>query len=182
MIERNIGHNKAGFTLLELMVIIVIIGIASTMAIVSMDFGGSMKTKREAERLVSLIQLAIDESIITDSEMGLELTEDGYRFLRLEDDEHGAKNWQVLETDGVLRPRNVHWIVISIRMDDDSPIRMPTPIEGNDAPWPRIVFLSSGEITPFQLLISHEDGIDEYRILGSWDGSVVLESLIRDYL
>nr|VFK60546.1 MAG: general secretion pathway protein H [Candidatus Kentron sp. TUN] len=173
-----VHRNNTGFTLLELMVVIVIVGIVSTMAIISLDFGGSMNAKVEAKRLVSLIRLAIDESIITGLDIGLELTPNGYRFLRYEYDEQGAKDWQVLKTDGVLHPRILPEIVTLALIDVDSTTKMEMPIPGNnDASWPQIIFLSTGEITPFQVLVSNENGEEEYRILGRWDGFVVQEPL-----
>nr|VFK21280.1 MAG: general secretion pathway protein H [Candidatus Kentron sp. LPFa] len=167
-------HNN-GFTLLELMIVIVIVGIASTMAIASFDFGGSMHIKTEARRLVDLMRLAIDESIITGSNLGFELTSNGYRFFRLEYDEQGTKNWRVLETDGVLRPRILPDFAIITPMDADSAteVEMPTGEGSDDISWPRIVFLSSGEITPFQLSMSDLNGKEAYRIVGKWDGSVI---------
>nr|VFK36401.1 MAG: type II secretion system protein H [Candidatus Kentron sp. SD]VFK38654.1 MAG: type II secretion system protein H [Candidatus Kentron sp. SD] len=174
-----INRGNSGFTLLELMVVIVIIGIASTMAITSMDFSKSDNAGNEAKRLVDLIRFAIDESIITNSNIGFELTPGGYRFLRSEYDKQGMKSWRVLETDSVLCPRVLSDIMISVPINTNSTIaeiKMPPP-EGNDhAPWPQIIFLSSGEITPFQLSVSDRDKIDQYRILGKWDGTVVLKT------
>nr|VFJ62533.1 MAG: general secretion pathway protein H [Candidatus Kentron sp. FW] len=170
--------NNAGFTLLELVVVIAIVGIAGTMAIMSFDFGGSNNVRVEAKRLVSLVRLAIDESIIQGSDMGLEFTPDGYRFLRFEYDDQGIRNWRVLETESVLRPRTLPEIVVLTPIDPDSGagVQIPT-LEDNDASQPQIVFLSSGEITPFQLSVSNGGGEGkEYRIVGEWDGSIVLKT------
>nr|VFJ54772.1 MAG: general secretion pathway protein H [Candidatus Kentron sp. FW] len=170
--------NNAGFTLLELVVVIAIVGIAGTMAIMSFDFGGSNNVRVEAKRLVSLVRLAIDESIIQGSDMGLEFTPDGYRFLRFEYDDQGIRNWRVLETESVLRPRTLPEIVVLTPIDPDSGagVQIPT-LEDNDASQPQIVFLSSGEITPFQLSASNGGGEGkEYRIVGEWDGSIVLKT------
>nr|VFK44796.1 MAG: general secretion pathway protein H [Candidatus Kentron sp. TC] len=172
------SNRNNGFTLLELIIVIVIVGVASTMAITSFDFGGSMNIKTEARRLVGLMRLAIDESIITGSHLGFELTPNGYRFFRLEYDEQGMKKWRVLETDSALRPRTLPETAIITAMDANSATKteMLTSEESDDTSWPRIVFLSSGEITPFQLSMSNEVGGEEYRILGEWDGSVILRT------
>nr|VFJ92373.1 MAG: general secretion pathway protein H [Candidatus Kentron sp. LFY] len=177
-IRLMINRYNAGFTLIELMIVMVIVGIATTMAMTSMGFGTSTETRTEAKRLANLIRLAIDESIITDSNIGLELTSNSYRFLRFDPDEQGTKNWQVLETDGLLRPRTLSDTMILTPLDTDSTTKMeiPTAEKSNHASWPRIFFLSSGEITPFRLSISEESGDDEYRILGEWDGSITLKA------
>ena len=39
-----------------------------------------------------------------------------------------------------------------------------------------LIFLSSGEITPFQLLVVNRHGEEKHHILGQWDGSIMLET------
>ncbi|VFM97114.1 MAG: type II secretion system protein H [Candidatus Kentron sp. G] len=168
----GIGRKHAGLTLFELLVVIAIIGIASTMIVVSFDLDDPAKdTKTEAKRLVNLIRLAIDESIITGSDMGLEFTLNGYRFLH---HEYGTKNWQVLKTTGVLRTRTLPETMTFKLISADN--TTSPSAHGDRAPHPWIVFLPSGEITPFRLAVIDRDGGKEHRIIGRWDGSVILET------
>ncbi|MBT8420471.1 MAG: type II secretion system minor pseudopilin GspH [Gammaproteobacteria bacterium] len=158
-----------GLTLFELLVVIAIIGIASTMIVVSFNLDDPDKNARiEAKRLANLIRLAIDESIITGSNTGLELTPDGYRFLHYE---YGTGNRQALEAVGALRPRTLPESV-SLELISLDGATLPS----TDALHPRMVFLSSGEITPFQLSVINGYGKEDQRIIGKWDGSVVLET------
>jgi general secretion pathway protein H len=168
----GIGRKCAGLTLFELLVVIAIIGIASTMIVVSFDFGDPHENiKTEAKRLASLIRFAIDESIITGSDMALALTSDGYRFFHYE---YETKPSTLLEADDVLSPRalpeNITLDLISV----DS-VTLPT-LPTNDTIRPQIAFLSSGEITPFELSILNEYGEEKYRIAGRWNGSVELKA------
>lgn len=152
--------------------VIAIIGIASTLIVVSFDLNDPARnTRTEAERLAELIRLAIDESIIAGSDMGLALAPDGYRFLYYE---YETKNWRTPEAKDVLRPRALPETVTLELIDVDG-LALPST-RANNTPRPQIVFLSSGEITPFQLSVIEKYGKEEYLITGRWDGSIIMET------
>lgn len=162
-------------TLFELLVVIAIVGIASTMVVVSLNPAGpDTRVKTEARRLTRLIELAIDESILTGSDTGFGLTRNGYRFLRY-DHETGA--WRTLETSGPLRPRVLPEEVVLRLADADGSVLPSASEDMDDGPLrPSVVFLSSGEISPFQLSVANGRGKEAYRIVGQWDGSVFREA------
>ena len=72
-----------GFTLLELLVVVVIVAILftyTTLAIRSDSYEDIIK--KEAYRLERLIELCLEEAILRGEEYALESYLDGYRFLR----------------------------------------------------------------------------------------------------
>ena len=90
----------AGFTLLELMVVLVLIGIIFTFAVLS--FGGddlAEAMEREAHRLATLVSLANDEAVLRGEELAMRFTEHGYEFMLLT-----AAGWQSREGDSLLKP------------------------------------------------------------------------------
>ncbi len=79
------GRASTGFTLIELMVVVTIIGIMAAMMVVSgglPDAGRDLK--READRMRAVFSMAAEEAVIQQSEIGVELNEAGYRFMRFE--------------------------------------------------------------------------------------------------
>jgi len=90
----------AGFTLLELLAVIVIIGIIISFASLSIGQNSSRIVQDEAERLHGLIQLAGEEAVLQGRELALEFDHDRYRFLEL-----GKEDWQPVEEDDLLRER-----------------------------------------------------------------------------
>ncbi len=116
--------SDAGFTLLELLVVLVIAGI--TLGIVSFNAMPSPQQalQNEAQRIALLLQLARDEAIVRDRAIAFEVDAEGYRFLQREE-----KTWQPLPADDLLRPRQfarnpVMLSVYPVPPGDATPLRI----------------------------------------------------------
>ena len=138
-----------GFTLLELLVVIVIVAILftfTTLAIRGTTPEELIKT--EALRLDRLLQLALEEATLKGQEYGLEFSPDSYRFLLYFEDQ-----WLPLDQDQLLRKRELPDTMefeLEIEQIDvlieDKPTDTDDPEK--DDPRPQVFLLSSGEITP----------------------------------
>lgn len=93
-------HRSSGFTLLELLVVIVIAGI--TLGVVSLNaFPDDRKVmQEEAQRIAVLLQLTREEAILRNRPTAFEADANSYRFLV-----HDESGWQPLSQDDMLRPR-----------------------------------------------------------------------------
>ncbi len=147
-----------GFTLIELMVVIVIISVILSFAMLSIGDGGiSRKLEIETQRFSSLVQLASEESIMQAKEMGLAFEKNAYHFYVL----HGDK-WQSAQND-IFRPRTMPpGIEIDISLEG-------IPIEENEKP--QLFILSSGELTPFEVIFKAEN-VPAYQVTGTATGKV----------
>lgn len=85
----------SGFSLLELIIVLVIIGILVAVISLSITDTRGDNLRLEARRLAARLSLAQDEAILTNQEFGLEITREGYRFLVLLDD-----RWQEIDAFG----------------------------------------------------------------------------------
>lgn len=144
------GGNTAarGFTLLELLVVVLIIGITLALVVPVLDPGGDRVLEEEGRRLAALLRLATEEAVLEGREFAVELSPDGYRFLRLE-----SQGWQAL-SDSLLRPRQL-----------PTGLQLEVFFEGQRFDFlrneeqeipPRLYILSSGELTPAEILLSDE--------------------------
>jgi len=163
----------AGFTLLELMVVLVLIGIIFSFAVLSMrgdDLADLME--REAQRLEMLLAVASDEAVLRGDELALHVEDNGYEFMVLAGD-----GWKVPD-DGMLRRYDMP---ADIRLELDLGDELPTPVhqEETDAratEQPQIFILSSGEMTPFTLNFTSRSSLMYYQVNTTLLGSVSLES------
>jgi general secretion pathway protein H len=170
--RRARGDNRrgaaGGFTLVELLVVLLIIGIVVTFAVLSVNFNQSREIKRDAERLTALIKLARQESILNSQELAVQFDDGGYNFLALND----AGKWVPWEAEGPFRP---HHFAKGVKTDltvEGQKAQDQPQLGGEDAPPSLVYILSSGELTAFELTLSGAGGGDGYRVTGKYDGDV----------
>jgi len=190
--RRSLRHGQNGFTLLELLVVVVIVAILFTYTTLAIRSDSAEDIiKNEAQRMERLIQLALEESILRGEEYGLEIFIDGYRFLRFDITEN---LWQPLSEDKLLHERELPLdmelemsleeteIVIDLASDPMKEQELDINAEPDedkkdeDAAKPQIFLLSSGEITPEFDIRFYILGVEtSYFVRGSFDGSLKTE-------
>ena len=169
---------RAGFTLVELLVVIVILGGLVGLAVLATGSAGSSREVRdEAQRLASLVGLMVDEAVLDSREYGLLVEPRGYRFLHYDE---AAGRWR--ESDQRQAQEVPEWMRLELELDG-TPLRLIAPVKreddrpglsreadrqrrGEPLPEPQVLLLSSGELSPFTLRI-----IDSRASDGGWQVS-----------
>ncbi len=150
-----------GFTLIEVLVAVVIIGIVMSVAILSLSLvGDDRELRREAQRLVSLMQLAQDDAMMQGREFGVEFMTNAYRFVEYDP---GSGQWAEPPFDDSLKT----WQLpddyeIYLFMEDQQILLDPEPKTfSNDEEdgaaiesyAPHVLIFSSSDVSPFELHI-----------------------------
>lgn len=145
----------SGFTLLELLVVIVIAGIMLGMVSFNAMPGDRQILQNEAQRVALLLQLARDEAIVRNRQVAFEADSEHYRFLVRDDN-----GWQPITNDDLLREREFkHAIALSINppLSEGGPeFRIVFGREPVDKPF--VLTLSAGEAS----IAIRADGVGHY--------------------
>ncbi len=169
-----VATGAAGFTLLELMVVLVLIGIIFTFAMLSFggdDIAGMMED--ESRRLETLIALASDEAVIRGEELAIRFHNDGYEFMELQ-----QAGWKVPENDALLRSHMLPpGLEVRLQLEGDSPVFPGQDGDGDteEAVTPQVFILSSGEVTPFSVVFESRQSPAQYHLTVSVMGDIVTE-------
>ena len=93
----------AGFTLIEIVVVLLIITITIAMIGINLQRGDNNRVQEEADRIVILLQAAREEAILQGLPFAVQFKQDGYRFLRV----NSKGKLEAIEKDDVLSPRSL---------------------------------------------------------------------------
>lgn len=193
---------EEGFTLLELLVVVVIVAILFTYTTLAIRSDSAEDIiKKEAQRMERLVQLALEESILRGEEYGLEIYLDGYRFLR-----RTEAQWEPISNDKILRERELpNDMEIEFRLEETdielgkaSAVKKymaeesalsasladttlgddenDSELDAENKTKPQIFLMSSGEITPEFEIRFYIIGVEtSYLVKGLFDGSLKTE-------
>ncbi|HEY0633886.1 MAG TPA: type II secretion system minor pseudopilin GspH [Gammaproteobacteria bacterium] len=171
----------AGFTLIEIMVVVVIIGVLSSFAVLSLGDGGKRdRLMEEGRRLAALIQMASDQAVMEGREWGVRIESDGYLFMVLKE---GA--WLPHEGDRIFRSRqledgfslelHVEQLEVSLTPPPDETEEESREEQAKEAMLaPQVFLMSSAERTPFEVVITAPGGQPRLRVEAPLMGEVVL--------
>jgi general secretion pathway protein H len=178
-----------GFTLLEVMVVLVLIGIIFSFAVLSVSRNDEDEVmKRETRRLATLIDMANNEAVIRGQELAIHFTRDGYAFMVLQPD-----GWKELPDDPLLKPHKLPaGFSVRIEVEGDAPglaqkekgdvpglaqqDKEKEKEKDNDTLTPQVYILSSGEMTPFSATLQAEHSQVRYHLTATMLGKLDWEA------
>ncbi|MGB5062710.1 MAG: type II secretion system minor pseudopilin GspH [Candidatus Competibacter sp.] len=163
-----------GFTLLEVMVVMLLIGIMTSFALLSVGGGPQERLAEEGQRLAALMELHQQEAILRGELRGIRFTRTGYAILSL--NEQGE--WQPpAATTTLVRRALPEDIALGLWVDG-----RPAELAAAGR-LPQVLLLASGEATEFVAVFGFTDdrGLDApmYRVAGDTLGRLTAGTVER---
>jgi general secretion pathway protein H len=145
---------SAGFTLIEILVVVLIIGILSAGVLLSINLTGrDVELERESDRLLALVNYAREQAELQTREYGVVFHDDGYQFVAY-DVRRGA--WRGLFEDDALHTRRLpDGLSISLTVESRPVVLTPT---GDIKPESKPAAKPDAKTDPKSYIESHEFG------------------------
>lgn len=145
-----------GFTLIEILVVLVIIAIVISFAVLSINVTGrDSQLDDESRRIEGLLGLLHERALLEGRDFGMRIEPTAYEFLVYE---ARRDRWFAMDQEHEFRhrdlPKGVHF-----QLQLDSRTVVLKPIDSHltsDQPTPQLAVAASGEGTPFRLILLRE--------------------------
>jgi general secretion pathway protein H len=196
----------AGFTLLEILVVILIIGIVSAAMLMTMNFTGrDTQLSTESQRLLALMKYARDQAELQTRNYGIVFSRHGYEFVV-----YGVRSgvWRQVFEDDALRERvlpkglefklvvDARPIVLHQKLEAPPAARKKkppaaTPPAGSDSGSgsgsdsdstefaPQVMIFSSGDLSSFKVTLERPAAGRSIVIEENQDGDIVEKKMIE---
>jgi general secretion pathway protein H len=196
-------HKHRGFTLIEVMVVVVLIGIMASL--VQYNVSGNDpadKLKHESARFNALFEVATDYGMLNNIELGLVVKKDSYQFLG-----YDGTSWSdIPDQEWLAKVTLPEEVVLRIELED-LPIEDPllfdadtfttqdeddftllTKEDQEKRVIPQVYLLSGGDITPFSVTFRLKETITfaensedlAYRVTGMYSIPLTIEGPVLD--
>lgn len=166
-------HQQRAYTLIELIIVTFIIALVSGVVLLR---ASTVSHQRELDhftrQLKSYLTVAQQQAILQTSILGMAFADQGYKTYKLN---LGLGVWEPMSAeDGFWKLQALpDTISLSISSDDKA---IPLSTLGNNL-RPQIVFLPSGELTPFVLTLRQPHKKYYFQLLGNFAGAIEMKQV-----
>ncbi|KTD36234.1 general secretion pathway protein LspH [Legionella nautarum] len=155
-------HAERGFTLIEILVVVAIIGITLGFAMLAFgDFGASRRAVVSAEQFSSYVKLVQQQAILETNTLGISLTNEGYTTYRFE-----SGGWRIMSAKSIFHWRSFPNKISVIFRQGGSRNRLKNP---------DIIITPSGDMSEFIIDFGTAANPQVVSLFGKTDGRIIIE-------
>jgi general secretion pathway protein H len=161
-----------GFTLIELMVVVFIIGLVTSAAIIT--FGGDRRDTeldKEAERINALLDYAREQAELQTRDYGIRINDHAYSFVVFDVIQN---QWRTSDEDDALREREFPEGMIPSVVLEGRPIVLDVKKKAIEDFKPQIMIFANGDLSSFEITLQREGGGDKARIYTDEQTNILL--------
>lgn len=150
------GAANGGFTLIEILVVVVIIGVVAASMLLSFGLTGRDRDlEKESDRLYALLNYAREQAELQTREYGVRFQDDGYEFLTY-DVLRAA--WRPVTEDDALEARRLPDGLGVKLLVEARPVVLARPKDAKDR-TPQVMIYSNGDLTSFAATLERDNGV-----------------------
>ena len=150
------GSAARGFTLLEILIVVVIIALISTGMLLSVSLTGrDRELEKESDRLQALFNYAREQAELQTREYGIMFEDDGYEFLTY--DVHRGTWRAVMEDDALSARKLPDGLDFKLKVDA-RPVVLKRPKDAKDK-TPQVMIFSNGDLSTFEATLERANGV-----------------------
>ena len=165
-----------GFTLIEILVVVVIIGVIAAGVILSVSLTGrDSELEKEGNRLLTLVNYAREQGELQTRDYGLLVQPDGYEFVAYDVRRGG---WRSVFEDDALRERKLPDGLDLKLVVEGRPVVLRRPSDAKDK-TPQVVIFANGDLTSFEITVEREGGVRSITVVQDDKGQVVAKPMVE---
>lgn len=164
------SHREQGFTLVELLIVIFIMSIVTSVALLTVSRNKDKQLESFVNEFKQTVTLAEEQAMLQPMIIGLSFKQASYQFASYQSAVEGKKaSWLPMQ-DSLLGqytiPDGIELVVAGNELQQSAKNR-----------GPQVVISTNGDLTPFKLYVGHEGSKPRYIIQGDADGTVTSQLL-----
>ena len=166
-----------GFTLVEILVVLLIIAAVISLAVLSVNSTGrDSQLDEESRRIEGLVGLLHERALLEGRDFGLRIEPAAYEFVFYDT---RRNRWLMMDQEREFRHRELpKGITFQLQLDSQTVVIKPIDrnLTSGDPPGPQVAIAASGEGTPFRLILQREATQAKAVVDGDAMGKVSRES------
>ena len=173
---RRASACAAGFTLIEILVVVVIIGVVTAGMLLSVSLTGrDHELEKESDRLLALFTYAREQAELQTREYGIMFQDDGYEFLSYD---ARTSAWRSVFEDDALGARKLP-DGLGFKLNVEArPVVLKRPQDSKDK-TPQVMIFSNGDLTSFAATLERDGGVRSVTVTEDDKGVVIEQPMIE---
>jgi general secretion pathway protein H len=167
-------RKQRGFTLIEILVVILIISIITSVGVMSIGRNENKEVEKFANELTQLVSLAERQAMLQPNTLGLQLSQQSFQFSSLQNKQADTKQEWVPLQDSMLGKRNIP-DNIELRVDVG---HTQSNDDEKEKTLPQVIISSNGDITPFNIYVGLKGQKPRYLVSCDASGQVTSKVLL----